>query len=144
MMAVDGWLAGVAVKGLRVDTGADRTVVRAEFVPQDAYTGKTIVLDSWRGAQMSKHRVARISVKVGSVEAVREVAVADTPECPALLGLDLGTPLKVEMMSMVMAQMKEAQPEENVCSEISEEEVVAPVRGTRAQVASEQERERAD
>ena len=33
-MEVDGWLAGKAVKGLRVDTGADRSVVSPEFVPE--------------------------------------------------------------------------------------------------------------
>ena len=36
-MEVDGWLAGNAVKGLRVDTGADRSVISVEFVSQNAY-----------------------------------------------------------------------------------------------------------
>ena len=144
VMSVNGWLAGVEAKGLRVDTGADRTVVRTDFVPEEAYTGKSLVLDSWRGSQTSRHKVARIAIKVGSVEAVREVAVADTLECPALLGQDLGIPLKVEMMGIVMAQLKAAQPEEDESGEQSEVEVAAPVRGTRAQVISEQNRESAD
>ena len=43
VMSVDGWLAGTRVTGLRVDTGADRTIVRKEFVPEVAYTGENSV-----------------------------------------------------------------------------------------------------
>ena len=39
-MCINGCLAGVEVKGLRVDTGADRTVVHSDFVPKVAFTGK--------------------------------------------------------------------------------------------------------
>ena len=144
LMSVDGCLAGLEVKGLRVDTGADRTVVRQDFVPKEAYTGKSVVLDSWRGSQTSRHKVAKIAIKVCSVEDVKEVAVVDTLDCPALLGSDLSVPLKVEMMSIVMAQLKEAQPVDAKGSEQSEVAVIAPVRGTRAQVISEQNRESAD
>ena len=70
-MSVNGCLAGVEVKGLRVDTGADRTVVHQDFIPKVAYTGKSVVLDSWRGAQTSEHKVAKIAIKVGLVEEVK-------------------------------------------------------------------------
>ena len=43
---VDGWLVGVAVTDLRVDTGSDKTVVRADCVPDSAYLSKTVILDS--------------------------------------------------------------------------------------------------
>ena len=46
VMSVNGWLAGVEAKGLRVDTGADRTVVRTDFVPEEAPAkGKEIQCD---------------------------------------------------------------------------------------------------
>ena len=38
-MMVDGCLAGVVAKDLRIDTGAYRTVVRSDYVPEIAYTG---------------------------------------------------------------------------------------------------------
>ena len=36
VMEIDGWLAGSVVQGLRVDTGADRTIVSAECIPEVA------------------------------------------------------------------------------------------------------------
>ena len=140
VMTVDGYLAGKAVKGLRLDTGADRTVVKKEFVPEDAYTGETVVLDSWRGQQTSRHKVARIAIRVGSVEIVGDVAVDDTLDHPALLGTDLGEPFEIETMEKVVEQLKESLSVNS--SERSEK--VEFIRQTRAQVLSEQERERAD
>ena len=113
MPVVDGWLAGLAVSGLGVDTGTDRTLVHQDFIPRRAYTGKSIVLDSWRGAQPSKHKVAKIAIKVGTVEEIKEVVVVDTLEWPALLGADLSIPLRVELIGKVIAQLKGAQPVES-------------------------------
>ena len=137
VMEVDGWLAGSAVQGLRVDTGADRTIVSADCVPESAYLKKTVILDSWRGKQFSKHRVAKLTIKVGTTEIAAEVAVADKLDCPALLGNDLGTPMKVQLLSMVLERVKKAQPV--VC-----EEKAASIRGTRAQTSSEQKKDRED
>ena len=81
-----GCLAGMEATNLRIDTGADRTVVRKDYIPEVAYTGRSIALDSWRGSQPSNHKLARICIKVGSAEANCEVALADTLDCPALLG----------------------------------------------------------
>ena len=103
-MMVDGCLAGLVAKGLRIDTGADRTVVRKDYVPEIAFTGNYINLDSWRGAQHSQHKLARINIKVGSVEALCEVAVADKLDCPALLGADLGKELTVALMTHIISQ----------------------------------------
>ena len=133
-MSVDGLLAGIEVKGLRVDTGADRTVVHQDFIPKTAYTGRSMILDSWRGAQTSKHRVARITIKIGLVEEVKEVAVVDTLDCPALLGSDLSNSLKVEMMGMVMDKLKSVQPVDSGKGQQSE---ITPVRNTRSQVKRE-------
>ena len=79
--------------------------------------------------------------------------MVDTLDCPALLGADLGTPLKVAMMGLVMAQLKgdspvdtgKGQQNEKVQEVVQKEVVVvAPVRSTRSQVLKEQEGEKAD
>ena len=97
-MLVDGCLAGQIAKNLRIDTGAEKTVVRQDYVPEVAYTGKSCMLDTWRGSQPSRHRLARIAIQVGSVEVTREVAVAEKLDCPALLGADLGDDITVTLM----------------------------------------------
>ena len=103
IMLIDGSLAGQPARNLRIDTGAERTVVRQDFVPEDTYTGHSCLLDTWRGSQPSRHRLARITLKVGSVEVFREVAVAESLDCPALLGADLGEEVIVVLMQHVLA-----------------------------------------
>ena len=138
------WLAGSAIKGLKVDTGADRSVVSAEYVPKSAYLKKTVILDSWQGKQFSKHRVAKLLVKVGEVEVAAEFAVADVLDCPALLGNDLGAAMRMQLLSMVLERAKVAHKEggqevvqPNVTPMPVEETEVEPVRSTRAQVGKE-------
>ena len=92
MPSVNGFLAGVPVDNLMVDTGSDITLVRKDFVPRVAYTRKKVWLDSWRGSQPSRHKMARILIKVGLVEVFKEVAVVSELDCPAVLGNDLGAP----------------------------------------------------
>ena len=139
LMEVDGCLAGFAVKGLKVDTGADRTIVCADFVPKSAYLKKTVILDSWRGKQFSKHRMAKLVVKVGKTEVTAVVAVAEKLDCPALLGNDLGPAMGVELLSMVLERARAAQSES--CEEVVKmnvvESEVESVRATRAQVGRE-------
>ena len=130
MEAVDGWLAGSAVSGLRIDTGADRTIVSSKFVPASAYTKKTVILDSWRGKQFSKHKVAKMCIKVGSTEVEAEVAVSDTLDFPALLGVDLGNEMKVQLMGIIIQRAQKAQSEKG-------DKHVASVRLTRAQAKEE-------
>ena len=135
VMVVSGWLAGCEVDNLRVDTGADRTVVRQDYVPKEAYTGEVVRLDSWRGAQFSDHKIASIAIKVGQVEVIAKVAVVQQLDCPALLGSDLGRPLTKELMKRVVDQL-EGESDEKRDSE--------PVRSTRAQVEKEEAREKED
>ena len=108
-MEVDGWLAGKAVKGLGVDTGADRSVVSPEYVPEGAYLKQSVILDSWRGKQFSKHRLARMSLRVGDTETVAVFAVAEKLDCPALLGKDLGPNMTVQLLSIVLDAAKASQ-----------------------------------
>ena len=136
-MLVDGCIAGSKVSGLRVDTGAERTIVRSEFVPDSAYLNKSVILDSWRGKQFSKHKVARILIKVGEIEAVVQAAVVDQLGCPALLGNDLGAPMTVQLLSMVLEKAKEGQA-------VGSEEKVYSVRMTRAHEIINEKKDRED
>ena len=79
---VDGYLAGVLVSGLRIDTGADRSIVNAQYVPKNAFLDQSVILDSWRGKQFSKHRLAKLKIKIGDTDSDAFVAVADKLECP--------------------------------------------------------------
>ena len=135
-MEVDGWLAGAAVKGLKVDMGADRSVISAEYVPKNAYLDKSVILDSWRGKQFSKHRLARLSLKVADTEVEAVFAVADKLDCPALLGKDLGSRMTVQLLSLVLDAAKAAQSEivnTEVTMQKEVKQEVVPVRVTRAQ-----------
>ena len=84
--------------------GAEKTVVRQDFVPEVAYTGRTCMLDTWRGSQPSRHRLAWITVKVGSVEVNQEVAVAESLDCPALLGADIGEEVTIALMHIIISE----------------------------------------
>ena len=124
VMVVSGWLAGCLSDQLRVDTGADRTVVRADFVPEAAYTGDVVGLDTWRGNDCSEHKLARLTIKVGDVEVQSTVAVVEQLDYPALLGSDLGEAMTRELMNAVVAKLDAE--EKPVTS-------VEPIRVTRAQ-----------
>ena len=155
-MVVDGSLAGMVASNLRIDTGADCTVVRQDYIPEIAYTGNHINLVSWRGSQPSSHKLARITIKVGSAEALCEVAVAESLDCPALLGADLGEQLTVALMQHVIkkstskveppiqASPSSTQPSVSVGGGQTEVLETAPVGGTRAATAREQRRDEDD
>ena len=133
VMLVKGRLAGFEKSGLRVDTGADRTLVRSDCIPKEAYTGETIMLDSWRGSQVSKHKIARITIEVEDVQVLAEVAAVKKLDCPALLGKDLGSKMTVKLLSMLL---KRAKADETKCEVdvVTKQQVKSDVvRVTRAQ-----------
>ena len=105
-MLVKGRLAGKEMADLRVDTGADRTIVRSDCVPKDAYVEETVMLDTWRGSQFSEHKVAQITIEVEGVKVLAKVAVVDQLDCPALLGKDLGQEMIVKLLSMLLDKAK--------------------------------------
>ena len=142
VMLVDGLLNGSTVPGMRVDTGADRTLVREDYISEDAYTGETVTLDSWRGSQFSKHRVAVINIEVDGVSVQAKVAVVDQLDSPALLGKDLGAQMTVKLLSLVLEKAKQnvsesvvdEVPMQSVNSEVTKQVVQSDVvRVTRAQ-----------
>ena len=110
LIEVPGVLAGVPVEGLVIDTGACRSVVDAKYIPQSAYLGKSIVLDSWRGKELSRHRLAKISIQVEDVSADVVVAVAEAGELdgPALLGRKVGPALYAKLCEIAAAKANAA------------------------------------
>ena len=120
---VDGLLAGVPVKGLRVDSGAEMTVVHKDFIPRGAYTGNSVLLASWRKGQFSRHRVARIAIQFGEVKVVAEVAVSDKLGYPALLGSDLGRPMLKELFTRMLDQIDDKSAEMKVGEQVVLEKV---------------------
>ena len=105
---VDGLINGSAVPGMSIDTGADRTLVREDFISEGAYTGDTVSLDSWRGAQVSQHKVALVTLEVEGVSVETKVAVVSNLEFPALLGKDLGRKMGRKLMSIVLKHMDDS------------------------------------
>ena len=103
---VTGFVAGVPVKGMKIDTGADRTIIDAKHIPRSAYLGKTITLDTWKGRQYSKHPLAKLSIKIGGVSTVAVVAVGENFGSPALLGFDLGPAMSAKLASIVVDRTK--------------------------------------
>ena len=141
---VEGWLAGESVKGMKVDTGADRSVISGEYFPESAYLDRTVILDSWRGKQFSKHKLARLSLQVGDTIVDAVFAVADKLDCPALLGKDLGPDMMVQLLGMMLEEAKTSQGlKVSNAVNMQDSEVVesAPVRVTRAQAARQRKEE---
>ena len=129
---VDALLVGRPVSAL-VDTGSGRTLVHSNFVPRACYTGRSIRLGDWKGGRFSRHRTAIIVIQVGDVKRLVEVAVDDSLDCPAVLGLDLGAEMRVKLATICFDRAKAAQ---TICetNEVTmHDEVVEPVKVTRAQ-----------
>ena len=106
-MTVDALLVGRPVKAL-VDTGCRRTLVHSDYVPSACYTGRKVRLCDWTGGRFSNHRLAKIVIQVGDVKRLAEVAVDDSLDCPALLGMDLGAVMTEKLTGIVFANAKAA------------------------------------
>ena len=136
---VDGWIGSKLIKGMRYDSGCDRTVVDRTLVPQEAYIGQQVTLKGWRGKQTSTHEMAKVDITIGKVvHKHKRVAVAEDMEYPALLGADLSRSVKCEIMRKVM---QDWESEGEVGHAKDEYEAV---RVTRAQAKKQTEAEQAD
>ena len=129
---VDALLAGRPVSAL-IDTGSGRTLVHSDFVPGACYTGRRIRLGDWKGGRFSSHRTANIVIQVGDVKRLAEVAVDDSLDCPAALGMDLGADMNVKLASICFDRAKAAQTVCETNKVTMQKEVVEPVRVPRAQ-----------
>ena len=131
IMTVDALLVGRPVKAL-VDTGCHRTLVHSDYVPRACYTGRRVRLSDWTGGRFSYHKIAKIVIQVGDIKRLAEVAVDDSLDCPAALGLDLGAEMNLKLASICFDKAKAARKD-------SENEVtmhvdtVEPVKVTGAQ-----------
>ena len=131
IMTVDALLVGRPVKAL-VDTGCRRTLVHSDYVPRACYTGRRVRLSDRTGGRFSYHKMAKIVIQVGDVKRLAEVAVDDSLDCPAALGLDLGAEMNLKLASICFDRAKAAR-------KVSENEVtmhvdtVEPVKVTGAQ-----------
>ena len=110
---VDGLINGSAVPGMYIDTGADRTLVCEDLISDWAYTGDTIVLDSFRGAQVSRHKLARVTLEVEGISVETNVVVVPSLDCPVLLGKDLGFKMVRKLMAVVTKHVDECDPNVN-------------------------------
>ena len=150
VMWVDGWVGDQQIKGMRFDSGCDRTVVDRLIVPDCAYLGKKVILKGWRGRQQSIHELARISIRVGEqLHKDKTVAVASDIGYPALLGADLNRSIKKEIMRSVLdiwdgegRQKTEGSRVENV--PVKDAMLSESVRITRAQSQKAKDEEDAD
>ena len=139
---VDGWVGSQAIKGMRFDSGCDRTVVAKHLVPAEAYLGQQVTLKGWRGKQTSVHELARVDIKVSEVIHKRKkVAVAEEMEYPALLGADMSRAVRGAIMKRVM---EEWEGEPQVAGQSMEAKSSDAVRLTRAERKKEQEEEEAN
>ena len=78
----EGTIAGKQVDGLFVGTGADKTIIKADFIPQDCYTGTSIILDGYDGKRSQSHPLALVDLEVGQVKGLFEVvAIIFRPQC---------------------------------------------------------------
>ena len=155
VMFVSGWIAGCSSDKLKIDTGAERTLVRADFVPTAAYTGDVVRLVTWKGNDVSNHKLARLAIKVGKVEVLATVAVVEQLDCPALLGSDLGEPMTRQLLTAALATLDEVivnvEVPMQVVSDVevpmqvnSQNVVVDQVRVTRAQAKKAAAEQQAD
>ena len=130
-LLVDGFLNGRSVPGMRIDSGADESVVRKDFISEDDYTGETITLDSWRGSQVSKHRIALCKIEVDGCSVLAKVAVVDQLEYPALLGVNLGDQMTDKLFALMSqkARLKVSAGEvlNNVNTEVPKQKVKVEV-----------------
>ena len=136
---VNGFLAGTPCSDLNFVSRAEKSVVNAKFVPKSAYLGRSITLGSYKGGPLSKHQLARLTITVGEVSVVAEVAVVEQLYCSALLGRDLGFRMVREVMAVVMENMQEVKvevPMEEMKVEVpmQEVEVEAPMQKVKVEV----------
>ena len=132
---ITAWIGGKEALQSEVDTACDRTVVHADYIPQGALLDSTCVLRGYQG-HCKTHKLARVTIGVGSVEDTLVVAVDDSLEHPALLGKDLSWEIKSEMLRLVKLAVDRKVEEEK--------QVTQSVCATRAQVIKDREQEQAD
>ena len=120
---------------VEVDTGCDRTMVHADYIPKGALLEGTCVLRGYQG-HCKTHKLAKVTIGVGAVVDTLVVAVDENLEHAALLGKDLSWEVKSEMLRLVkLAVDKKVEEEKRVSQSVCV---------TRAQAIKAKEQEQAD
>ena len=146
---VDGLIDDCLVKGMRFDSDSPRTIVHQTCIPARAYLLSKVVLHGWRGMEMSVHRVARVTIRLGErIHQRMKVVVAEEMDYPALLGADLHKQMQEVIVGGVVVSKLPTHyynpypfaPSVAVCVE----DVDVRVSMTSAQQKQRQEREKVD
>ena len=125
---IDAIIAGKKEQ-VRVHTGADKTLVRADLIPEEAYVDGGVQLGDYEGEKVRSHRIANVCIKVGPYEATVLVTASNSLTGYAAL---LGDDLPDDMQSHILGVLKE-RLDKKLDKGVKEQIRVA----TRAQVAKE-------
>lgn len=128
-LRVDGRV-GIHECQMTIDTGAQKTVVKADMVKPEEYTGNSIRLVGFDGGAVTVP-LAKVWLHIGDYVIKHVVAVCKNPPEQALLGLDIG------ILDYLM-QLEREQREQSEASKLSVNTT------TRAQAKAQKEQERKD
>ena len=115
---------------MTIDTGAQKTVVKADLVQPEEYTGESMKLLGFDGGAVTVP-LAKVWLHIGEYAIQHDVAVCKDPPEQALLGLDIG----------ILDYLMQLEKEQRAEKEASELSVGAT---TRAQAKAREEQERKD
>ena len=91
---------------MRIDTGADRTVVDANLLEEKEYLGRNVTLESFNGFNASQP-LAKVWIEVGKHRLHHIVAVVDNAPEKILLGMDMGIMRYLLELEVQQMQAKE-------------------------------------
>ena len=91
---------------IRIDTGADRTVVDANLVEETEYLGGNVTLEGFNGFNASQP-LAKVWIEVGKHRLHHIVAVVDNAPEKILLGMDTGIMRYLLELEVQQMQAKE-------------------------------------
>lgn len=97
-------LEDIQCSKMKIDTGADQTVVSADLVDPKFFTGKTMKLVGFNRAK-EEVPMARVWLSMGDFLFQQDVAVLKVAMDPVLLGTELG--IIEELMDLSKFQRKE-------------------------------------
>ena len=121
---ISGAINSIPCTKLLIDSGCETTCVSSSLVPPKCYTGKSVLLQSYRSSDKGEYvPLATVHLNIASFSRVVEVAVCSDMADEALLGSDLGLDTLSQWLHLV--------GNKTVCQ-------------TRAQAALEQAKEIAD
>ena len=128
-----GTIDGKKALRMRPDSGADRSIVHRRMVPTSALSGKKGFFKSFSGHN-SQLDLAEVTIAIAGEQYTVEVAVSDTLQYDALLGMDLPDlfkPLQQKASESIMsvstrAQLRQAAEEQQEVARREKEDAATP------------------